>query len=477
MTEAIVDVAHEARLRRWRIGDQPVAEGWRTERDDGAIVVGAGRPVRLATLDAQAGRLEHATRRATLEAGVETVLPLTPSDDRPFGERAQALRDAAPDLVVVPLAEREGAERLALLAEALRYGCAPQQPRPRVLIASDDPAAVARAATLLSPFEIEVLPDVRTDVGRARLVRRLRDARREPGVLRDEALETLARAVARAQDAPALVVDVSGSSTSLVRADAAGTLHAVHARPLGVGRAADRVVIRAGLERVRRWIPWSVDPPTLLERVFNRSRWPDAAPTHREAIALEIALAHEAVAHALADAASAGIADRMRTVRAVLVTGRLADLSSDAPAVLVAVDALGLAEPTSIARDDAEVLVATAGAAVSMGVIEGLAPAIAERAVALAAAVPVDPRRRGSVRILSGTEVRDEPVEGGALFVVTVRGDVDVAGPGVEPARLAAGSLGVIVDSRRRPLVLPVRDAERVPTVAGWYGVIGAMPA
>jgi hypothetical protein len=114
---------------------------------------------------------------------------------------------------------------------------------------------------------------------------------------------------------------------------------------------------------------------------------------------------------------------------------------------------------------------------VATGATGGLAPAIAERAVALAAAVPVDPRRRGTVRILSGTEVRDEPVEGGALFVVPVRGDVDVAGPGFEPGRLAAGALGVVVDSRRRPLSLPVRDAERVPTVAGWYGVLGAMPA
>jgi len=48
---------------------------------------------------------------------------------------------------------------------------------------------------------------------------------------------------------------------------------------------------------------------------------------------------------------------------------------------------------------------------------------------------------------------------------------------GAPPARVAAGSLGVIVDARRRPLSLPVRDAERVPAVAGWYHALGAMPA
>lgn len=478
MTEVarLVDVADESRWRRWKIADQPTFDGSRTETGDGALTVGPGKPLRVVTLDPQAGHLEHATRRAVLASGALVALTLTPADYRPFGERAQALRDALPDVVLVPLMDRDGAERLVLLAEALRFGCAAQQPRPRVIIASNDEGAAARANTLLSPFEVEILPDIRGAAGRERVVASLRRDRSDGGILRDEALEAIARAIAAAQGAPALVVDVTGASTSLVRAAPGSELLAVHVRPLGVGRGADHVVTRAGLERVRRWIPWAVDPPTLLERVFNRARWPDAAAAERETMALEVGLAHEAVSHALADATAAGIGQQIRGTRAVLLTGKLASLAGRATPVMVAIDSLELSEPASIARDDDDVLVAVAAAALSASATEALAPAIAERAVALAAVVPVAARRRSTVRILSGTEVRDERVDPGGFFVVPVSGEVDVAASGVAPTRLAAGAIGVIVDARRRPLHLPIRDAERVPTVAGWYGAVGAAP-
>ncbi|MBU6424498.1 MAG: hypothetical protein KGQ88_10720, partial [Chloroflexi bacterium] len=86
------------------------------EGDGGA----AGRPVRVAILAAQSGPLEQAARRVVLKAGVELVLVLRAGDPRHFGERAQALRDARPDVVVVPLADKGGAEDLVVLAEPLR---------------------------------------------------------------------------------------------------------------------------------------------------------------------------------------------------------------------------------------------------------------------------------------------------------------------------------------------------------------------
>ena len=142
-------------------------------------------------------------------------------------------------------------------------------------------------------------------------------------MLRDEALEELARLVA-AHGNDALIVDVAGGSTSLVRASADGTITAAHVARLGSGIAADRTVGRAGLDGVRRWIPWAIDAPTMLERVFNRARWPDAVAAEASALALEIALAHEAVSHALADAAAAGIAEPLRDAPLTIVTGAAA---------------------------------------------------------------------------------------------------------------------------------------------------------
>lgn len=439
------------------------------------MTASAGRPLRVATLDAQAGRLERPTRRSLLAAGVHHVLTLAAGDVRHFGERAQALRDARPDVVLVPIADRAGADGLPLLSEPLRFGCGPQRPAPRVVLACDDDGGVARAARLLAPFPLDVLPGVRTDEGHRRLVARLRELRRTDGVLRDEALEELARRVAEVRGGPALVVDVSGASTSVVRADGAALL-AAHARPLGIGGGADHVVARAGLDRVRRWIPWTVDQPTLLERVFNRARWPGVVPADRESLAVEIALAHEAIAHTLADAEAAGIAAPLRSAATIVLAGALAQLPP-AESVLVAVDSLDAHEPAAICRDEGDALVELAAAAIGAGDRAPLDASIRDRVPPVAAVVPVTALRRGVVRIRSSGVAREERVDQGAFYVVSVEGPVMLDGPGVTRDRVTAGPLGLVVDARPRPLVLPARDAERVPAVGRWYEALGALTA
>ncbi len=53
------------------------------------------------------------------------------------------------------------------------------------------------------------------------------------------------------------------------------------------------------------------------------------------------------------------------------------------------------------------------------------------------------------------------------------RGDVEVEITGTPlRARGAAGALGVIIDARGRPLVLPPRDAERIPTLVRWFAAL-----
>ena len=91
------------------------------------------------------------------------------------------------------------------------------------------------------------MPDLRAADGRLALVARLRGLRRRAGpvVLRDEAVEGAARALAATGAGDALVVDVHGSSTSLARVTKSGELTAVHTR-LGVGGGAAYVLIRKG---------------------------------------------------------------------------------------------------------------------------------------------------------------------------------------------------------------------------------------
>jgi hypothetical protein len=491
---ATIDVAHEARLIRWTATDRdgvaalsdPTTVRW-GEAPSGPtrLVVGAGHPLRVAILCGADVAAERALRTALLAAGAELVAVRTARETAAFTEQADALRAGRPDLVIAHVADhRRDGDGVETLVEALRYGCREVGPAPRLLVAGD-PRATQRLRAAGGGLAVEILPDPRRPDGRSALVRRIRDLRRgtdQALVLRDEAIEEVARLLASRDGAPALVVDVAGGSTSLAHATASGLVTAAHAPGLGCGSGADRVVARAGLDAVRRWIPWAVDAPTLLERVFNRARWPDAVAADRLGLILVLALAHEAIGHVLAEADALGIGAALRAARTVALCGTVARVPRASQGVLLAADALGLTGASSLSRDDDDALVAIGGLAARMRAMDGgdpdrvLAAATARAAVPLAFLVPAAPSRKGRVTVNGADGFTDAALDRGALFSLPATGPVEVRLPGIAAlVRGVAGSHGVVVDVRGRPVALPPRDAERVPTVARWYAALDAL--
>jgi len=483
-----VDVALEARVRRWTIEERDaiavlvdsstVAASEPIETPGASMRVSYGGVMRVAALAGEAPDLERVLRRAVLASGADLVLMLRANDARSFTERASALREARPDLVLALVSERRDADGVVDLVEALRLGCADRSPAPRVVVAGESHAAL-RLKAAAAGFAVELLPDPRRAEGISAFAHRGREFRRgtDPDlVLRDEALEELARLVA-ARGSDALIVDVAGGSTSLVRASVDGTVTAAHVAPLGSGVAADRTVGRAGLDGVRRWIPWAIDAPTMLERVFNRARWPDAVAAEASALALEIALAHEAVSHALADATAAGVADGLREAPLTIVTGAAASFTRAAHTALVGIDGLSSPRPTTLHRDADDGLVALGAIAARIRASGNdpsatVAGELGRRLVPIALVVPAMPGRRSKLRV-NGVEHRDDELVPGAFFSVPHRGEADVEITGtLVKAHGIAGELGIIVDARGRPLELPTRDAERIPTLVRWFAAL-----
>ncbi|MEA2661337.1 MAG: hypothetical protein QOH08_909, partial [Chloroflexota bacterium] len=97
---------------------------------------------------------------------------------------------------------------------------------------------------------------------------------------------------------------------------------------------------------------------------------------------------------------------------------------------------------------------------------------LARRLVPLALVVPASPGRRSRLRV-NGREYLDDDLVPGAFFSVPHRGAADVEVTGT-PLRVhgSAGDLGIIVDARGRPLELPPRDAERIPTLVRWFAAL-----
>ena len=412
--------------------------------------VGLGRPLRVALLYGRDEASRREVARVTLAAAAEPCAVVPTDDPRSFGELAQAFRDAAPDVVLVR-PERKDLAAMAELLEALRLGCVLQRPPPRIFAIADFRAAEElRPAAAGLPFEVS--SDERELVAAMRAFRR---GAQKDLTLRDELIEDAARSLAASSGADALAIDVSESSTSCALARAEG-LEAAHIVPLGLGAAADRVVTRAGLDRVRRWLPRPVDAPALLERVFNRALLPGALPATESALALEMALAREAIAHALRDAEYAGLnVTAMRAAPAVLVTGRAASFPRAAQTLLVAVDGLEPTALTTVFREPDD------GRAERIGVV-----------------LSISPRRTATVRLTHAGGRAEHRVARGSFTLVPISGDVEVS---VKGARLKgivhAGLLGVLIDARGRPLILPNRDAERIPAVSRWHTTLRALPS
>ena len=403
--------------------------------------VAVATPLRLALLhgrDDASGRL---LMHAGLASAGEIVVRIRALEGGSLVDAAQALRDARPDVVFVHGASAD--ERaLADLLEALRLGCGPQRPAPRV-VAIAESGLVAALERHASPFEFSAFASA------TELVGMVRDQRRASGdVMRDTLIEDAARALCATTGAPALAVDVSDRSTSLVLARPDGPTDAVHVASLGIGSAADRVAASAGLDNVRRWLPWGIDAPALLERIWNRARGGGDAG----ALLLDMAIAREAIAHALRAGGEAGAdVEAMRAATAILVTGKVAAFARPAETLLALVDGLQPTSVTTVYREPDE-----GGAA------------------RIAMVVPLVSRRPTKVRLVRAGGRTDEKVAPGTLRLVPDNGDVSAtATGGGARGHGRTGMLGILIDARGRPLELPERDGDRIPTVARWHAALG----
>src|SRR5439155_20233591 len=161
----------------------------------------------------------------------------------------------------------------------------------------------------------------------------------------------------------------------------------------------------ASLDNVRRWLPWPIDAPALLERVFNRPRGADSLPTTEASVVLERALAREAIPHALPEVADAGLdVAAMRSAPAILITGRVASLPKAGQSLLVLVDGLEPSAVSTVFREPDE------GRAERIGMV-----------------VSVTPRRTAKIRIVRASGRSVAQVAPGSFGLVEIGSDVEVA--------------------------------------------------
>jgi len=484
----------------------------------------------------------RSAERAALGAGAIVADVIACDDDRPRHERIDRVRGLRPDMVLIAGGTQGGAvvgvvEMAELLAAA--------DPRPRfgrgfklpVIFAGNREVVPDVRRALAERVDLHVVDNLRPEIDGERLgpardkvhelflghvmqqapgfgkLVGLTDA---PVMPTPSAVGAILRSAARRLGISVLCVDIGGATTDVFSVVADQFNRTVSAN-LGVSYSAAFVLEEAGLDDVRRWLPFDADPGALRDLVMNKAIRPTTIPDTLRELLVEQALAREALRlsfrqhRAFATAVGGQAADRsfddafsgaevdaglVRPSELDLIIGSggvLSHAPRPAQAIAMMIDAFEPEGITRLAKDSIFMMP-------HLGVLAGVLPAAAEsvfdRDCLVDLGTCVAPRgsakagrpclsfalerggetARGSVAfgeiaaapLAAGTEAR--------LVVEPARGFDAGAGPGKRvEARVRGGPCGVLFDCRGRPIAWPASASDRVRAVRSWLEAVGAL--
>lgn len=308
-------------------------------------------------------------------------------------------------------------------------------------------------------------------------------------------LSSLVRFLAQHYAMNVTAIDIGGATTSLMLAGERGQFIPMVNTGIGVGPGVSNVLEAVGSERVARWLPFDVAEEELRQYVLNHMLHPHVTPTTQRELQIGQAFAREAVILTV-EAVKRGNFEWLDADLILATGGVLAHAPKYGQAALLLLDALQPQGVTSLALDSTLLIpqlgaVATAApvAAVQVNENDAVTHRLGTCIVPFGSIQPGQIAIRVGVEYTNGRQVMID-VMGGSIEVIPLRPNeqallslfpspgVDVGlGPG-ERARAAeeidGGLLGLIIDARGRPLVLPGENKERQARLLQWMQAIGA---
>jgi len=253
--------------------------------------------------------------------------------------------------------------------------------------------------------------------------------------------------------------------------------------------------VNAGVQRITRWLPFEIAEDELRQFVLNRISHPHVLPTSTRELYISHAIAREAMILTIERTKSNTI--KWPDADLILATGGiLAHAPKYGQVALMLLDALQPRGVTSLVVDK-NLLISQLGAVATVAPITAVQvnenDAVTHRLgtcvvpfgqlqpgqVALTVGVEYTNGRQHKVEVMAGTiEVIPLRVNEQALLTLFPAPGIDVGlGPG-ERARAAeeidGGLVGLIIDARGRPLIIPTEETERQARIMQWMQAIGA---
>jgi hypothetical protein len=323
---------------------------------------------------------------------------------------------------------------------------------------------------------------------------RLRKSLAAPPMATITSLGGVSRFLAQRYGMNVAIVDVGASSTFVTAATAQGEFVPGMQPEMGVGPGSGRLLRASGAELVLRWLTFELSENGLREYIFSRMLRPQSIPATARELEIEHALAREAIRLALQAPGSRLMG--VRPLDVIVATGGVfAHAPSPAHVALTLLDILPLQGISSLALDAANVIS-------TLGMAGALAPELAAQVVEVdGLALPLGPvitttgaAPAGEIAVYATLElptgqsysieappdslVRLPLAQGErALLGLQPHPLVDI---GLGPGRSAkasesieGGALGVIIDTRSRPLTLPSDPTTRLAKLREWRAALG----
>jgi hypothetical protein len=291
-------------------------------------------------------------------------------------------------------------------------------------------------------------------------------------------------------------IDVGGGTTTVMLAGEQGEFIPMVSTGVGVGGSIGEVLQKVGLEGIRRWLPFDISEDEVRQFTLHHMLHPQTLPTETRTLALMQAFAREAIILTIEAARKNSHLDMPDTDLILATGGVLAHAPKYGQVAMMLLDALQPRGVTSLVVDNTMLIsqlgaVATVAPVMAVQVNEN--DAVSHRLGTCV--IPFGNVQPGQLAVRVGVEYSNGrqlsiDVMGGTIEVIPLRANeqalltlfpaptVDVGlGPG-ERARAAeeidGGLVGLIVDARGRPLILPANDTERKARLLQWSQALGA---
>jgi hypothetical protein len=454
---------------------------------------------------------------STTYAKISEVIGL--SDRRKPVVQIDSILKINPDLIVFSGGVDNGASHSLLkLAEVVRLACSilPENNRPEILYAGNQQLAGEIKTIFESLTAVHIAPNIRPSIDIENISPAqntlskifIKSLEKQIGGFHDlkiitgEHIETTATAfgriirfISQTNDTKKSVlgIDLGATSTTLAAATS-GNLHLRVQTPLGIGEGLNGLIQTTSISEIARWLTIPLSDDTIRDYVFNKLLYPANIPNTVEALSIEQAIARQIMRLAISQS-SRQLSIRSDT-HGVLANFEpiiaLGSIFSSAPTfgqcALMILDGL---QPTGITTliVDQNGLIPSLGAIATVNNILPVQVMGSGAFINLGTVVtPVSNTKTGTpilqIRLLDdkNNENRFE-IKKGELIILPLpynqsakmylqpyhQTDIGMgrAGRGGS-VKITGGMLGVIIDARGRPLILPDDMGRRQELIKKW---------